>query len=320
MLGFSLSEALCSSEASPAVDRYWRHTLTQAVAARANHQRTDSCRLPGDEAFLAALLRDVGILVLLQELGPPYARLLDKATAADKDIASLESSVLGFDHRALAARLLDLWNLPSSMVAAINLSLRPASIEYLTPAEQALPRILRLAQLMADLVVDRLPVESSNGQTRTGCGRPARWTRSRTWSPDKLEAKVEQLHGVSKPSARSAGASIMHVLVEAHTQMSQVATEMACDWLNSGASESFPAESGLLKDTQDLAAAAARYATSPAIARNSAADRATAAATLPPTVRPAGRPLPGVSPRTLDSELVQQLDAALTDCRQQRAP
>ncbi len=193
VLGFSLSEALCSPGQSGAVDRYWRHTLTQAVAAREISERI--WKLPGDEAFLAALLRDVGMLVLLQELGEPYARLLDRAMAADKDIASLESSVLGFDHRALAARLLDLWSMPSSMVAAINLSLRPASIDYLSPAEQALPRILRLAQLMADLVVDH----RCAALERLYCERAAAGPLSVDQIQQlvaTLEVKVEQLAGV----------------------------------------------------------------------------------------------------------------------------
>jgi HD-like signal output (HDOD) protein len=59
--------------------RYWRRTLTKAVAAREISETL--WKLPGDEAFLAGLLQDVGILVLLQEYGEPYVRLLDAAFA-----------------------------------------------------------------------------------------------------------------------------------------------------------------------------------------------------------------------------------------------
>ena len=185
VLGFSMSETLGKIRPCRSVDRYWRHTLTQAVAAREISEQI--WKLPGDEAFLAALLRDVGMLVLLDELGTPYARFLDQALAADKDPAELEAGVLGFDHRALAEQLLDLWHLPSTLVSAISLSLDPQRLAALPAAEQALPRILRLAQSLADLVVDRrhaalerLKQEPARSGTLSG-GRFRGW--STRWKP-----------------------------------------------------------------------------------------------------------------------------------------
>ena len=144
VLGFSLSAAICPNVEGSAVKRYWRHTLTQAIAARELSERI--WRLPGDEPFLAALLQDIGMLVLIQELGDPYVRFLDRALATEREIAPLEKSVLSFDYRELGARLLDRWALPGSLVGSINLRLRPEAIGYLSEAEQALPRILRLAE------------------------------------------------------------------------------------------------------------------------------------------------------------------------------
>ncbi len=330
ILGFSLSETLCKSRGGRGVDRYWRHTLTQAVAAREISEQI--WKIPGDEAFLAALLRDVGILVLLDELGEPYARFLDQALAADKDVAQLEESILGFDHRALAAQLLDLWHLPSSLVSAISLSLRPEAVDGLTSAEQALPRILRLAQLMADLVVDRrhLALERLKHEPSTGGPLSAAQIQALV---DALEAKVEQLAGVFALELPP-GIDYRDVLVEAHRQMSQVASDMTGDWLNAAAASNHtPPESALLAEVENLAAAAARFADRQTIASGRAdvahgpADRLSVprddasqfacAAAVP---RHALGELAAATPRILEGTLAERLETALAAGRQQRAP
>ena len=66
----------------------------------------------GDEAFIAGLLQDIGILVLLRELGEPYARFLTGVIDEKCHLASLEQDTLGFDHIQLSAALLARWQLP----------------------------------------------------------------------------------------------------------------------------------------------------------------------------------------------------------------
>ena len=74
VLGFSLPDGLFVGVAGEMLRRYWRRTLTKAVAAREISETL--WNLPGDEAFLAGLLQDIGMLVLLQQMGEPYARFL----------------------------------------------------------------------------------------------------------------------------------------------------------------------------------------------------------------------------------------------------
>lgn len=152
VLGFSLSEALFSKLAGAAVSRYWRHTLTKAIAAREISQTL--WRLPGDEAFVAGLLQDVGQLVLIQELGRPYLTLLDRVTDLQADVLACERSSLGFDHRQLSAELIERWGLPESLVKVVDATRRGESPPELPPSEQALADVLQVAELVADLVVD----------------------------------------------------------------------------------------------------------------------------------------------------------------------
>ena len=114
VLGFSLPTGLFEGIEAETLASYWRHTLTKAVAAR------EICETifgrPGDEAFLAGLLEDLAVLLLIQELGKPYTKLLNKAYADGRDLASLELQAMGFDHAALTARMLEQWELPETLV------------------------------------------------------------------------------------------------------------------------------------------------------------------------------------------------------------
>ncbi|HEX7450065.1 MAG TPA: HDOD domain-containing protein, partial [Pirellulales bacterium] len=77
VLGFSLPDQLFADLAGDVLSRYWRHTLTRAVAARELSERL--WKVPGDEVFVAGLLKDLGRLVLIQGLGRPYVEFLRRA-------------------------------------------------------------------------------------------------------------------------------------------------------------------------------------------------------------------------------------------------
>ena len=99
VLGFSLPDNLFVGMAGDILRRYWRRTLTKAVAAREISETL--WNLPGDDAFIAGLLQDVGMLVLLQEFGEPYVRFLDLAFAKAPDVGELATKAIGFDHAHL---------------------------------------------------------------------------------------------------------------------------------------------------------------------------------------------------------------------------
>jgi len=153
VLGFSLPESLFSDIEADMLERFWRFALVKAVAARRLAIRFWD--FPPDEAFVAGLLQEIGTLLLIRELGDPYVHFLKSAIAMGDDLPPMENSVLGFNHAQLSTRLLDKWNLPKSIVAAVG---QPHDVEHLVqlPADQqTLPQILHIATLIASLIVDR---------------------------------------------------------------------------------------------------------------------------------------------------------------------
>jgi HD-like signal output (HDOD) protein len=149
VLGFSLPAGLFAGLSGEMLGRYWRRTLTKAVAARELSETV--WKVSGDEPFIAGLLQDVGMLLLIQELGAAYVNFLDKVTGCGKDLLAMETESLGFDHTRLSARMLEHWGLPAALIDAI--AWRPDG-QTGADAGAALPKIVHLAELLCRLLVD----------------------------------------------------------------------------------------------------------------------------------------------------------------------
>ena len=227
VLGFSLPTDLFVGTAGDILRRYWRRTLTKAVAAREISETL--WQLPGDEAFLVGLLQDVGMLVLLQEFGESYVRFLDVAFAKATDVGALATKSIGFDHAQLSARLFERWGLPHNLVEGIGAGRPPATIADLPPTARLLPQILHLAELLASLLTenrsDLLP-DLLDAAGRYHALRPNQLSAL----VSTLQEKVEQLADVLNLEL-PAGVNYTTVLLAAHERLSDVAADAAGDLL-----------------------------------------------------------------------------------------
>ncbi len=150
VLGFSLPRELFTGIQAQVLSWYWRHTLIKAVAARELAER--SWRTSGDEAFLAGLVQDIGVLALIQQLGPAYLQLISHVRTHGGSLLAYELDTLGFDHLVLSARLLAQWGLPPGLCAAVSVPPHTERILSLSRDERLLPQILHLAELLARLI------------------------------------------------------------------------------------------------------------------------------------------------------------------------
>jgi GGDEF domain-containing protein len=97
-------------------------------------------------------VQDIGVLALIQQLGPSYAKLLERVQSFGGSLIDCELDTLGFDHLVLSARLLTHWGLPGALCAAISVPPVKERIEELSGSERTLPRILHLAELVARMI------------------------------------------------------------------------------------------------------------------------------------------------------------------------
>jgi len=121
---------------------FWKHSLRTAVAARMIHMRfLEGDRAKADEAYVAGLLHDLGKLVLLDGKRRPYFDLIQRAREDGRRLVERETEKLGFDHADVGGLLGRRWNLPATVVSAIQGHHDPAADESEEPASAALAHV-----------------------------------------------------------------------------------------------------------------------------------------------------------------------------------
>lgn len=85
----------------------WTHCIAVAVTAR---ELAKQMKLPiADEAFLAGLIHDIGILVALHVYPEKLKAVCEKAKATGGDFCAIEREICGVDHQQLGMGLSEHW-------------------------------------------------------------------------------------------------------------------------------------------------------------------------------------------------------------------
>jgi two-component system cell cycle response regulator len=96
----------------------WRRALYSAVGARSIAQRVG---IPQhEEAFLGGLLQDLGVIAMIQALGPSYVKLLKRVGPDHSVLWREERKELDLDHMRVGQALAEHWKLPPVLVAPIR--------------------------------------------------------------------------------------------------------------------------------------------------------------------------------------------------------
>ncbi|HKK13145.1 MAG TPA: HDOD domain-containing protein [Gammaproteobacteria bacterium] len=110
------------------MNAFWSHSLYAALVARALAGRH---RAPKAERFfIAGLLHDIGSLVLLQRRPRQMRAALERAARHREPTFVAEQAVLGFDHCAVGAALLEAWRLPEALVETARCHHAPAGARH----------------------------------------------------------------------------------------------------------------------------------------------------------------------------------------------
>ena len=118
VLGFNLVELTKKGQDEFDLVAYWRRSLHSAAAAKqiaALHGRTDP-----EEAFIAALIQDVGVLAMRLVAPALYGRISRESGGLHSRMPAAERQAFGFDHTEAGASLGQRWRLPGQFVEAIR--------------------------------------------------------------------------------------------------------------------------------------------------------------------------------------------------------
>ena len=126
--------------------KLWRHSLSTAIAGRLIAGQIGD--RDSEEVFIAALMHDVGKLVLLEKLPDWYAKIIEEVERNHDSFRRVESRVLRFNHCDVARVLLAGWSFPRKLTDAISRHHRLSSIRN-GDAVISKAQIINLANYMA---------------------------------------------------------------------------------------------------------------------------------------------------------------------------
>lgn len=127
------------------LDGLWDHAVAVGVAARAlaEHTRVSA----PDEAQLAGVLHDLGVVVALQGDFTRFRGVIEEALAhPTRPFRELEQEGMAMDHQQLGAALCETWNFPPQLVNVCRHHHDPMA---LAPGEQKLPALVHVADVLA---------------------------------------------------------------------------------------------------------------------------------------------------------------------------
>jgi HD-like signal output (HDOD) protein len=136
-----------------------KHARTTAGIARI---LAPLCGMPADEAFTAALLHDIGLLMLLQSRDPLYEELVDQMGPGAEPSLADERALLGFDHAELGSHVLRRWNVPDPLPESVALHHDIDAAIRVGGHVATLTGIVHLADVLALRVAERCEPDESD--------------------------------------------------------------------------------------------------------------------------------------------------------------
>lgn len=133
----------------------WTHCVSVAVVSR---ELSRTLKLPlAEEAFLAGMIHDVGLLVSLQCWPEKLSIVCEQAKQGLKPFCEIEREVMGVDHQMLGKALAERWQFPRTCLEAAGFHHEP---QLLAADARALTSVVYVA--------DRLCCDAKAGFWLTG--------------------------------------------------------------------------------------------------------------------------------------------------------
>jgi HD-like signal output (HDOD) protein len=156
-LSSSIYDKLNKVESSIDRKRFWRHSLEVAIASKMISEATGY--QPAEEAFVAGLLHDIGILVLEASFPVEFKRIWKLVEMGENQL-SQEERAWGTNHARIGQFLLDQWGVPKIIGQAVGShhALFPADDKR---SERLLPQIIALANQISRFRIYSMPPPES---------------------------------------------------------------------------------------------------------------------------------------------------------------
>lgn len=152
-LSSSLYNLACKWESSIDRERFWRHSLETAIGSRMIAEKIGYQNV--EEAFVAGLLHDLGMLILEKSFSKQFANLY-RQVGDGESIIDLEEEAWGTSHARVGQFLLEQWNLPESICTAVGHHHDLFAADTTNP-DLRLSQIVSLANLISQFSISQEP-------------------------------------------------------------------------------------------------------------------------------------------------------------------
>lgn len=146
-LGFTLTDSLRRNTVDSthfSHDYYWQRCILSGAAARIVAARRSA--VLGEDAFVAGLLHQLGVLAMHETLGATYDETGEGAWGDGALLIQREQAAFDLDHTVVGEALAESWNLPPRIVHCIRHYADPAAAP---PEFQDFTRSVQIADLIA---------------------------------------------------------------------------------------------------------------------------------------------------------------------------
>ena len=148
-LGFALVDSMGgASQSGFDYPRYWRRSLSTAVAARQLGEVVGDVRR--DEAFVGGLLCDIGMVAAERHPEGIYRPVIEEHRKRGGRIQDIEQDMLGITHAQISAMMLANWSMPEMLSHAVSAH-HGGGLDGLEPRVKSIAAVLWAASEIAEL-------------------------------------------------------------------------------------------------------------------------------------------------------------------------
>jgi diguanylate cyclase (GGDEF)-like protein len=205
-LSFSLTSGMREEPGGVDLRRYWQRSVYAAIAAQ-ELAKAAGFRLE-EEAFLAGLIQDIGMVALARLEPGAYADIIGLGASGHDDVASAERRTFGADHVEVGGWLLARWGIPTLFQDALRTS-HATSVDCEAGPFSAIvaasgpiadiwtENLARAATRARDLAVELVRVDDEMFETildnvAAGIANAASLFEVHLGSPDEITAVLEE--------------------------------------------------------------------------------------------------------------------------------
>jgi putative nucleotidyltransferase with HDIG domain len=109
------------------IEQMWEHAMVSAAFAKIIAQDAEMERKEVETVFMAALLHDIGKLLIASHMPSRFAEILAQVKQHKRTMGDAEMDIIGTSHAAIGAYLLGLWGLPDPIIDAAAFHHEPDS-------------------------------------------------------------------------------------------------------------------------------------------------------------------------------------------------